>query len=118
MRTASETKPFWPDAVPPLHHPEHQAQLNRWLLELLPMEMRSHAVLIRYLPALLHVADSYINGALSGVRSAYATARVDLAATLPPESIAATLKSIAETGVQLRKQAEFIAHMKEHYCID
>ena len=121
MRTISVSEAVhneWPATVPPLHHPDHDKRLIAWLLDVLPSELRSYTVLRRHLPALLHFAESYVLGSLNGVRNAYATARAQLAPHLPPEAIAASLKSYEQAGHELRRQYDFIVHMREAHCED
>ena len=126
MRTTSVSEPLsassvnraWPQQVPPIGHPDHEKRLSAWLLDVLPSELRSFSVVRRHLPALLHFAESYVLGSLNGVRNAYSSARAELAGQLPPEAIAASLKSYERVGQELRLQYEFIVVMREHHCDD
>ncbi len=116
--SASPAQRAWPQQVPPIGHPDHEKRLIAWLLDVLPSELRSFTVLRRHLPALLHFAESYVLGSLNGVRNAYSAARAELAGQLPPEAIAASLKSYEHVGQELRFQYDFIVHMREHHFDD
>ena len=113
----SET-PYWPSDVTPFGHPDHERTLVRWLLDNLPSDIRTVIVMHRHLPALLHFARNYFDGALLGVRQAYSTARADLGSQVPPEVIAATLKGIEIVGSNMKNHAEFVAAMCELHCED
>ncbi|MEY4323589.1 MAG: hypothetical protein RL410_1370 [Actinomycetota bacterium] len=109
---------YWPSEVSPVGHPDHERTLVKWLLDNLPSDIRAVIVMHRHLPVLLHFADSYFDNALDGVRQAYATARADLGAHVPPEVIAAALKGIEVIGSTMRSHSEFVAVMREMHCED
>lgn len=102
----------WPDEVPPLGHPEFEPRLGKWLLGLLPAALAAQPVARRHLDVLLHLAAAVLAGSLDGLRQAYATARAELGAGHPPETVAASMRAIAEVGRRLHEQLAFVEFVR------
>ena len=104
----------WPEDVPPLGHPEFDRQLTRWLLGLVPVPLAAQAVARRHVDVLLHVAAGVLEGTLEGLRAAYGTARAEIGAAHPPETVAAALLAISETGQQVAQSLAFVELVRAH----
>lgn len=104
---------FWPNEVPPIGDPRHEAKLRDWLLAELSPEVRAQRVMHRHLDVLLHLAAAELAGRIAGLRNAYATARSTLAAEHPPETVAAALAAISAVGHELTRQAAFVEHIND-----
>lgn len=109
---------WWPTYVAPIGHPDHQTTLTKWLLEIVPPSLRSHPVVHRHLPVLLHIAQGHLSGSLDGTRHTYSTMRSQLAAVLPPESIAAALVATADCGRELQMNLIFVERMIQQHSQD
>lgn len=107
---------WWPTYVAPSGHPNHLNSLTKWLLEIVPPTLRSHPVIHRHVPVLLHLAHGHLAGSLDGARTTYSTLRASLAPLLPPETIAAALIATADCGRELQLQLTFVEHMIAQHC--
>ena len=108
---------WWPTYVAPIGHPDHHVTLTKWLLEIVPQSLRSHPVIHRHVPVLLHVARGHLAGALEGTRATYSTLRSQLASSMPPETIAAALVATADCGRELQMNLDFVERMiAQHFA--
>lgn len=90
----------WPRDLPPPGSAEFDERVTPWLLDRGPDGLRTSE--LRSLPwALARVVDHYVEGALQGMRQAYATARADLGASLEPDELARVLVALEAEGARL-----------------
>jgi hypothetical protein len=72
-----------------------------WLLELVPPEYRRYGVLRRYPIALARMARHHVNASVEAAREGFRSARVDLAALVPPHGVEAVLEAYRREGARL-----------------
>jgi hypothetical protein len=84
-----------------------------WLLDLAPPEFRSHEVFRRHPLVLAWAVQHYVDAALEASRAAYASARADLAAAMPPEVVTETLRALEFEGVRLAAVQRQVAMVGE-----
>lgn len=95
-----QEQPGWPRDLPPAGTQEFEDKVTGWLLDLAPAGLRQSP--IRHLPiALARVVAQVIAAELDGMRSAYASARVELAEHLPADQIAVVQAALEAEGARL-----------------
>ncbi len=91
----------WPRKLEPPDSPGFPDAVVSWLLDRCPPEYRSHEVLRRHARALSRLAVHHSRATLEGARGTYASARRELAETLPPEVISEVLAVLESEGARL-----------------
>lgn len=89
----------WPRDLPPSHAPEFAERVVPWLLDRGPAELRTSG--LRLLPvALAAYVRHHIDACLGGARTAYRSARTELAG-LPADELERALSGIEAEGARL-----------------
>ena len=90
----------WPRDLPPPGTDEFEARVCGWLLDRGPADLRLSPV--RTVPiALARIVTHHVTASLDGMRTAYASARVDLGEWLPPDQVALAQSAIEAEGARL-----------------
>lgn len=93
-------RPGWPRDLPDPGSAAFADRVVGWLLDRGPADLRASD--LRHLPlALAHVVAHVVEGEVSGLRSAYARVRVDLAEAYAAADIARVLAALEAEGARL-----------------
>ena len=93
--------PGWPAAVRPPGAPGWERSAVGWLLDLCPPDYRGYPVVTRQPVVLAWLAGHHAEGQLQATRRALATARADLAGSVPPPALRETLEVLEEELARL-----------------
>ncbi|MBI1352618.1 MAG: hypothetical protein GC156_16070 [Actinomycetales bacterium] len=97
---AGQAPAGWPRDLPPPGTEEFDERVCGWLLDRGPADLRLSPV--RSMPlALARFVAHYVDAALDGMRSAYASARTELGEWLPPDQIAVAQTALEAEGARL-----------------
>lgn len=102
---AAPLPPGWPDAVRPPQSPEWERSAVAWLFDLCPPDYRAHEVLRRYPVVLARLAREHCVAGVQAATQGLATVRADLAGTVPPEAVEATVSAYEREGARLQRAA-------------
>jgi len=90
----------WPRDLPPPGTDEFDARVCGWLLDRGPADLRASP--LRSMPiALARVVAHSVEASLTGMRTAYAAARVELGEFLPPDEVAVAQSAMEAEGARL-----------------
>ena len=104
--------PGWPrDLVPP-DHEEFVDNSVKWLLDQGPAELRQSPLRL-YPLALAMYVDSFIAGAIEGVRRGYSKTRVNLSGSLEAAQVEIVQQALASEGARLVALSREIALVTE-----
>ncbi|WP_026313959.1 hypothetical protein [Actinomadura flavalba] len=98
----------WPPQVHPPGSERFADTALTWLLEIVPPEYRRYGVLRRYPSALARMARHHVEAAVEAARTGFRTARVDLAATVPPHGVDAVMDAYRTEGTRLAELARAV----------
>lgn len=102
----------WPRDLPPPGTQEFDDKVTGWLLDRGPADLRQSP--LRHLPlALARVVAHVVAGELDGMRSAYASARVELGPVLPPEQLAVVQSALEAEGARLLNVGREVSLVEE-----
>jgi hypothetical protein len=94
------TPPGWPKALPPAGTDEFNDRVVLWLLDQSPADFRTSP--LRAMPlALCCVVSHSLDGLLAGVRSAYRSARTELADVIGPSGLLALQQVLEAQGARI-----------------
>lgn len=79
--------PGWPSAVPPPGAPGFERRVTAWLLDLCPPEYRGYPLLGRQPLVLIRFAARLLAAQRTGMDTAVASLRADLAGLVAPQAI-------------------------------
>ena len=91
----------WPAAVAPPGSDDWEPTAIAFLLDVLPPECRSYAVLRRHPAALASMARYHARACLEGARQGYRTARAELGESVPPHAVDGVLAAYRVEGFKL-----------------
>jgi hypothetical protein len=98
----------WPESVRPPGSEDFEESAATWLLDVVPPDYRSYAVLLRHPAALAAMARYYTQACLEGARNGYRTARTELAETVPPHAVDGVLAAYKTEGFKLAATAQAV----------
>lgn len=102
----------WPRDLPPPGTDEFDERVCAWLLDRGPADLRTSAV--RSMPlALARIVSHVITGELTGLRRAYATARVELGDVVAPEELGLFQEAVQAQGARLLQSQREVALVEE-----
>lgn len=84
-----------------------------WLFDLCPSEYRAHEVLRRYPVVLARLAREHCLAGVEAATRGLATVRADLAGTVPPEAVEATVSAYEREGARLTRAAAAVALVED-----
>ncbi|CAB4905515.1 MAG: hypothetical protein F2923_05530 [Actinobacteria bacterium] len=100
--------PGWPADLVPQGHEDFLVNCVKWLLDQGPPQLRQSP--LRMFPlALAMYVESFISGAIEGVRSGYSTTRVNLGGSLEASQLETVQQALASEGARLVALAREIA---------
>lgn len=109
---ASSAPAGWPRDLPAAGTAEFGERVSLWLLDRGPADLRGTA--LSRLPAALGiVVGHYLDGAIEGLRTAYAQARREMAEVLGPHELLLVLTDLEAEGarlVQVRREVALVTH--------
>ena len=102
----------WPRDLPPPGTDEFHERVCGWLLDRGPADLRLSP--LRAMPVgLARVVARHVDACLTGIRDAYATARVELRDYLPPDQISAVQSALEAEGARLLQVQREVALVED-----
>lgn len=92
--------PGWPHALVTPDHEEFLDSAVKWLLDQGPAELRQSPLRL-YPLALAMYVESFISGAIEGVRRGYSKTRVNLSGSLEAAQVETVQQALASEGARL-----------------